>query len=243
MATPDLKDAQPQEPGGGEPPVRGPRAARAPMLLLAVLAVVVVAVGAVVLLGGSSSKKTSAVSSAATQSARRTALDGSALVPQKAAPALGLRNFDGGRRVSIADFRGKAVFVTFIYTHCPDVCPLIASNLGVAYRLLGARAGKTLQLLAVSVDPRGDTPRTVAKFLKEREDPASMLYTIGSLHELGRVWRAWNVGSEKDAKDPEFIDHSALVYGIDGRGRITTVYPANFKPAEIAHDAPLLAAQ
>src|SRR4051812_6197282 len=34
-----------------------------------------------------------------------------------------------GHRVDIRDYRGKAVLVTFIYTHCPDVCPLIVGNL------------------------------------------------------------------------------------------------------------------
>jgi len=37
------------------------------------------------------------------------------------------------------------------------------------------------------------------------------------------------------------VSHSALVYGISASGRLTTVYPANFEPAEIAHDVPRLA--
>ena len=61
--------------------------------------------------------------------------------------------------MNLAGYRGKAVFVTFLYTHCPDVCPLIASQLHNALSRLGSKAGQ-VQLVAVSVDPRGDTPPT-----------------------------------------------------------------------------------
>ncbi|MBV9337340.1 MAG: SCO family protein [Solirubrobacterales bacterium] len=59
--------------------------------------------------------------------------------PEKPEPPLALRDYTGGR-VNLRAFRGKAVLVTFVYTHCPDVCPLIVSNLTAAQRQLGARA-------------------------------------------------------------------------------------------------------
>ena len=59
--------------------------------------------------------------------------------------------------------------------------------------------------------------------------------------ELGRVWSAWYVGSERDASSPDRVAHSALVYGITASGRLLTIYPANFRPADLAHDVPLLA--
>jgi cytochrome oxidase Cu insertion factor (SCO1/SenC/PrrC family) len=68
-----------------------------------------------------------------------------------------------------------------------------------------------------------------------------MQYLIGSAHELARVWKAWNVGSEQDAQQPQLVNHSGLVYGVSARGKITTLYAANFTPQEVAHDAPLLA--
>ena len=134
--------------------------------------------------------------------------------------------------------------MTFLYTHCPDVCPLIAANLGVALHLMGPRTAAQAQVIAVSVDPRGDTRQTVAAFLKAHGVTGRMLYLTGSAHELGHVWQAWRVGSERDAQQPAFINHSAVVFGIDGTGRLRTVYiGAEWKPSEIAHDVPLLAAQ
>ncbi|HEY4452202.1 MAG TPA: SCO family protein [Solirubrobacteraceae bacterium] len=187
--------------------------------------------------GGSSSSTTR------TRSAGAVKLDAAGtLTPVAAAPALELRNYLG-ERVNIASYRGKAVLVTFIYTHCPDVCPLITSNLRVAQNLMGpARAART-QIIAVSVDPRGDTRRTVSAFLAAHEMTGRMQYLVGSARELATVWKAWGVGSERDAKDPELVEHSGLVYGITGSGERLAIYAANFRPSDIVHDVPLLAAR
>ncbi|HEY5054062.1 MAG TPA: SCO family protein, partial [Solirubrobacterales bacterium] len=108
---------------------------------------------------------------------------GEATPPETAAP-LALRD-SLGRSVDLREYRGKAVLVTFIYTHCPDVCPLIVSHLKTAQALLGSKA-KGLQIIAVSTDPRGDTPKTVAAFLNAHGMTGRMQYLIGSREELGR---------------------------------------------------------
>jgi protein SCO1/2 len=164
------------------------------------------------------------------------------LSPPTAAPPLALHNYTG-EPVNLDSYRGKAVLVTFIYTHCPDVCPLITSNLGVAQNLMAKSVASKAQIIAVSVDSRGDTPKTVAAFLADHQMTGRMKYLIGSTSELARVWKAWGVGSERDAQQPELINHSGLIYGITASGKRTTLYAANFQPSEIAHDVPLLAAR
>jgi protein SCO1/2 len=163
----------------------------------------------------------------------------SVATPPKAAAPLQLRN-SLGQRVDLRSYRGKAVLVTFIYTHCPDVCPLIVGNLHNAQANLGAKA-KDLRIVAVSTDPRGDTPKTVARFLRQHDMTGRMQYLLGSRRQLGRVWKAWNIVARPEKADPELVEHSALIYGISGSGNVTTLYPANFKPAWIVHDVPLLA--
>ena len=154
---------------------------------------------------------------------------------QQSAPAAG---FDG----TLAQYRGKAVFVTFLYANCPDVCPLMASNLRVALNLLGKRASQA-QLIAVSVDPRGDTPAAVARFVRSHELRGRMQYLIGSAGELARTWKAWSVGSTRDAEQPQLVSHDALVYGISASGKLMTFYPDSFEPREIAHDVQRLLAR
>lgn len=162
------------------------------------------------------------------------------LSPVAAAPPLALHNYLG-QPVDIQSYKGKVLLVTFIYTHCPDVCPLITSNLRVAQNLMPAAVRSKVVIVAVSVDPKGDTPKAVTAFLARHQMTGRMQYLVGSTHELGPVWQAWGVGSERDAAKPEFINHSGLVYGVTGSGKRLTIYASNFQPAEIAHDVPLLA--
>jgi protein SCO1/2 len=162
--------------------------------------------------------------------------------PPKPAPPLKLDN-SLGQPVNIANYRGKAVLVTFIYDHCPDICPLIVSNLHAAQNQMSAAERQQLQIIAVSVDPKGDTPQTVKKFLADHQMTGRMQYLIGSRPQLENVWAQWSVTAKSDPsrKNPDAVEHSAQIYGISGSGKITTLYPANFKPDQIVHDVPKLA--
>src|SRR6185437_16786223 len=211
---------------------RSPRFASVAVALAATAALLALLSGC----GSSAARPTSPTNASAPASYRAEA----ELSPATAAPPLRLRNYLG-QPVDIAQYRGKPVLVTFIYTHCPDVCPLITSNLRVAQNLMGAQGPSKAQIIAVSVDSKGDDRKTVTAFLKHHEMTGRMQYLIGTTQELARVWKAWGVGSERDAKDPDLVEHSGLVYGITASGKRTTLYSANFRPATIAHDVPLLA--
>jgi protein SCO1 len=207
-------------------------------LLLSLLVLVVVAGGVALLAIGGSSGAQSGHADAA-----HAGLDAQAqLSPPGPAPPLALHNYLG-QTVNLASYKGKAVLVTFLYTNCPDVCPLITSNLRVALNLMGPAAASKVQIIAVSVDPHGDTPKAVGAFLARHEMTGRMQYLIGSARELGQVWKTWGVGSERDAQQPQFINHSGLIYGITGSGQRLAVYASSFQPSEIAHDVPLLAAR
>lgn len=208
-----------------------------PRVLLALVAIVAIA-GGVALLSTGGAGRPSVDGAQGVKSARYAGL---LLNPPKPEAPLQLRNYRG-EAVNIRAYRGKAVLVTFLYTHCPDVCPLIASTLGAALDAMGRAQASKVQLIAVSVDPRGDTPQAVAAFLARHGVTGRMQYLIGSAHELARVWKAWGVGSERDAQQPQFVNHSGLVYGISASGKVTTLYAASFVPREIVHDVPLLAA-
>jgi protein SCO1/2 len=187
--------------------------------------------------GGSSSGKPSGPAAVS----KPTPFQGAVATPPKPAPALGLAD-STGKRLDLASLRGKAVLVTFLYTHCPDVCPLIAGNLHTSLAKLGARASR-VQLVAVSTDPKGDTPKAANRFLAEHQLTGAMRYLVGSKAELAAVWKAWGVIARPDSTDPTKVEHSAPIYGVSASGKITTLYPANFNPAQIVNDVPILARQ
>jgi protein SCO1 len=163
--------------------------------------------------------------------------EGLAIQPPKPAPALALRNYTG-QAVHLSAFRGEAVLVTFVYTHCPNVCPLIVSKLAAAQRQLGSEA-RRLQIFAVTVDPKNDTPSAVTQFLAARGATGRMDYLIGSIAQLLPVWKAWGVEVVVD-KNGNAESHTAFVLGISPSDKIVVAYPSNFTPAEIVHDVPLL---
>jgi protein SCO1 len=191
---------------------------------------VLLLLGAVVVGCGSDSRASGATTGAA--------FEGLTLRPPKPAPALALRDYTG-QAVNLADFRGKVVLVTFVYTHCPDVCPLIVTSLAAARRELSSEV-RHLQFIAVTVDPTRDTPRAVKQFLAERRATGAMDYLIGSRKQLQPVWKAWGIAVTK-SKYEQAEGHTAVVFGITASGKIAVAYPSSFTPAEIIHDVPLLA--
>lgn len=164
---------------------------------------------------------------------------GGTISPRRAAPALRLTS-SRGRTIDIGDFRGAPVLVTFVYARCPDVCPLIMSNLSQARRIAGD-VGDETRVIAVSVDPEGDTPAVVNRFLAQRGVAGFVDYLLGSRAQLEATWEAWGILSEIPKDDPELVEHSSLIYGVTASGELATAYPVGFTPAQIAADLPLLA--
>jgi protein SCO1/2 len=162
---------------------------------------------------------------------------GIVLTPPKTAPGLALRDYTG-QPVSLASLRGHAVFLTFIYTHCPDVCPLIAAGLAAVQRDLGALANR-VRIVAVTVDPKGDTPKAVRLFLAARGAVGRMYYLIGSHRQLLPIWHAYGIATNVNGNSVR-NGHTSIVFGITPEGKVVVVYPANFTPGEIVHDVPLL---
>jgi protein SCO1/2 len=160
--------------------------------------------------------------------------------PSHPAPEVNLKD-SLGHQVRLADYRGKAVYLMFIYDHCPDVCPLMVSSLHTALGQMSAAERAKAQVVAVSVDPKGDTARTVNQFLATRLMTGRMKYLIGSKAQLVPVWKKWGIQVQA-SPDAREVGHSAFVYGITGSGKVRGLYPSNFKPKWIVHDTPILAA-
>lgn len=172
---------------------------------------------------------------------RNDGYDATLVSPARPAPPLALRNYLG-EPVNIRSLRGRAVLVTFLYTHCVDTCPLITAALRVARDELGAKASR-VRIVAVSVDPKGDTRRAVAAFLARHRMTGHMLYLIGSRAALRRTAAAWSIVARRDPAHPALVAHSTLVYGITASGKLATIYPSSFAPSQIVHDVPVLASR
>src|SRR5437763_6022618 len=88
--------------------------------------------------------------------------------------------------------RGKVVMITFLYTHCPDACPLTAMHINEALGRLGSGRNH-VTVLAVTVDPKGDKPAAVRTFIRSHRLRPQFHYLTGSTPALERIWRLYNV--------------------------------------------------
>jgi protein SCO1 len=161
---------------------------------------------------------------------------GGELDPPRTAPPIALHDA-AGRPVTLAGQRGRYVLVTFLYVNCPDVCPLIAQNLNSALRRLGP-ARKDVRVLAVSVDPKGDTAPAVRRYAVQRGLLPEFRYLIGTRAALRLTWKAWHVLAVQ--RDPELVDHVAYTALIDPRGKQRVLYDSQVKARQVLHDLRVL---
>jgi protein SCO1/2 len=151
-------------------------------------------------------------------------------------PAARIRLADGrGGGFDTRSLAGTPYLVTFLYTNCPDVCPLIGEEIAQALRVLGPDA-RRVAIVAVTVDPRHDTRQAVQVWLKRHREPSQFHYLIGSEAQLAPIWKAW-YAAPQIAGDPESA-HTAVVWLVDGRGRLVAKVSAGvaFSPSGLAHD-------
>jgi protein SCO1/2 len=142
-----------------------------------------------------------------------------------------------GHLLRLSSQRGKVVVLTFLYTHCPDLCPLTAVHLDEAVARLGpGRAG--VSIFAVSVDPKGDTAGAVREFVRSHRLGPQFHYLIGPRRILAPIWREYDVTSVSvGGADP---DHTLYVLLLDRQGKTRVLFDATAKADAIAHDLRLL---
>jgi protein SCO1 len=131
------------------------------------------------------------------------------------APDFTLTDGVTGAAVSLAAQRGQVVALTFLYTNCPDVCPLTASMFRAAQDQLQADASR-VRFIAVSVDPDRDTPQAVQEFSRAHGLTANWHYLVGGRAQLTPVWAAYGIGVQVGSSA---VNHNDAVYLIDRQGR------------------------
>jgi protein SCO1/2 len=144
--------------------------------------------------------------------------EGFLVSPPVAAPPFLLRD-QVGRPTGPQEDKGHWTVVTFLYTHCPDVCPLVAKQLGAAQRAHG-----DLRVIAVSVDPKGDTPAARRAFVAAHHLPASFRFVSGSRAALAPVWARYHVAALPGPSGT--VSHSTYEILIDPAGKERELFDA-----------------
>jgi len=165
------------------------------------------------------------------------AFDGPTIKNPRLAPNFALRDQDS-QTIELSHLRGRAVLLTFLYTHCPDACPLTAVRLNGALAALGPERTH-VRVLAVSVDPHGDTRQAVAAVISSHHLLQQFRYLVGPRTKLATIWRLYGIDSHPAGGD-KALDHTLYTLLIDPEGRGRVVYDSTATSSIIDHDLRLV---
>src|SRR4051794_20021975 len=203
------------------------RTAIGALFATAVIALVVVILAA----RGISDAGTPKVTTSGKATGKTSAFEGALLPAGVRAPDFSLRD-QRGRRVTMKEYRGRPVVVTFLYSHCHDTCPIQAQQIKGALDQLG----HDVPALAISVDPARDKPKSVDRFDTEQGIGHRLRWVLGRESQLRPLWEGYNTTSQLPSQE-----HLARLVLIDKRGFQRVGYPSQqVTPERLAHDLRLL---
>jgi cytochrome oxidase Cu insertion factor (SCO1/SenC/PrrC family) len=130
-----------------------------------------------------------------------------------------------GRRVTLADFRGKLVLLYFGFAACPDVCPTDLSLMAQALREFGAAADE-VQPVFITLDPQRDSPAVLREYAAAFHP--RFLALTGTEEEIRRVATDYKVFFEKvslPGRKDYAIDHTAYTFLLDRKGEFIILFP------------------
>ena len=99
---------------------------------------------------------------------------------------------DKGEYVAMSQFGGQVVVVAFLFTRCPDICPVVSANLAFIAQELGDLHGTSVQIITVTVDPWTDNSSVLGNYADVRG--LSWPHLTGSVEDLEPVWMNFDVG-------------------------------------------------
>ncbi len=151
------------------------------------------------------------------------------------APDFALISQDGAR-VTLGDYRGKVLAVTFIFASCTDTCPLLTAKMAQVKDGLGEDFGPRIAFASITVDPERDTPEVLKQYAENfGADPAGWVFLTGDRAAILDVERRYGIFAEKTAGGD--VDHTFLTSLVDPRGILRVQYlGVRFDPEEFRRD-------
>lgn len=126
---------------------------------------------------------------------------------------------------NFSDFKGKYLLLTFMYTSCGDVCPVLESNFAQIYEALPKNVlGNEVVLLSISFDPEKDAPTTLKTYSNHFGADGELwrMTTIQDQIELEKVLDALEVIVIPNEYGG--YEHNSAFYVINPDGKLTNIF-------------------
>jgi len=122
-----------------------------------------------------------------------------------------------GAAVSLGQFKGKAVVLTFVFAHCQTMCPLLVQHIKQA-------AGTPSEVLLITLDPWRDTPSGLPGIARQWDVPKNFhILSSARATEVLSVIKAYQVPFERNDKTGD-VSHPGLVFLVDAQGRLAYTF-------------------
>jgi protein SCO1/2 len=175
-----------------------------------------------------------AASSSAVTAGPETGFDGASFPLGASSPGFTLNNQQGAR-VSLEQYRGRVVLLTFVYSTCGDTCIVIGQQIRGALDELESEHARLPAVLIVSADPAADTQAHVRRYLAEVSLSGRVQYLTGPLSQLRSIWRAYGV--KPASVGAHEFDEYAPVLLLDPQGRKRVLFESEeLTPEGLSHD-------
>jgi cytochrome oxidase Cu insertion factor (SCO1/SenC/PrrC family) len=142
-----------------------------------------------------------------------------------------------GQPMSLSQFRGKVVMLSFEDSECTTVCPLTTQSMLEAKQLLGA-AGNQVQLLGVDANPTATSVADVLAYSRVHAMVNQWDFLTGSVAQLKAVWSEYHIAVQIEQGQ---IDHTPALFVIDQRGREQKLYLTQMAYSSVGQSAQVLA--
>ena len=135
-----------------------------------------------------------------------------------------------GRPFRVDSLRGKVVLFNFIFTRCPNICPVQTQALAEVQRTLPAPARDRVQFVSVSIDPQHDTPAVLLSFASRfKVDFARWTFVTGGTADIDRLADGLRLFAQNRERLPE--NHGTTLWLMDADGRLMQRYAGD--PPEV----------
>jgi protein SCO1 len=141
-----------------------------------------------------------------------------------------------GNTVTDQTFKGKLTLVYFGFTFCPDACPTALGVMSAALDKLDVAADRVVPVF-ITVDPDRDTPPVMKDYVSNFHP--RMVGLTGTPEQIAKVAKAYRVYYQKaagTAPDDYVMDHTLLIYLMDGDGKYITHFGPDATPDQIAEE-------
>lgn len=130
--------------------------------------------------------------------------------------------------------KDRVVLVNFMYTQCTERCPVVGTNLREVHRVLGARMGRDIHMLSISLEPETDTPKALRDYAGHFGGPLpGWTYLTGDRSGIETLRRAMGVFDPDPVRDADKTVHAGLVTFGNDRSDQWRALPALLEPRDL----------